>query len=86
LEIKIAGGWRTVDATWDKKLKGTFKINEWDGRSDTKIAVPVRECLDPEKSLEYIKHISTSDAVRADLKVNSEFYKALNEWLETKRQ
>jgi len=85
LEIRIDGEWRIIDATWDRKLKGIFNINEWDGKSDAEIAVPTRECLSPEKSLGYIKHTSTPEAITADLKVNGEFYKAFNEWLETKR-
>jgi hypothetical protein len=86
LEINIDGQWKILDATWDRKLKGIFNINEWDGKSDTEIAVPVRECLSPEKSLGYIEHISTPEAIIADYKVNREFYKAFNEWLEMKRE
>jgi arylamine N-acetyltransferase len=85
LEVNINGKWKIVDATWDKKLKGIFNINEWDGKSDTEIAVPVRECLSPEKSTKYIKHTSTPEAIAADLKVNREFYQAFNKWLNTKR-
>lgn len=86
LEANINGEWKVVDATWDKKLKYIFHINEWDGKSDTEIAAPVRECLSPEKSLSYIEHLSTPEAITADLKVNGEFYKKFNEWLETKRK
>ena len=86
LEIRIDREWKIIDATWDRKLKGIFNINEWDGKSDTEIAVPVIECLSPEKSLRYIKHISTPEVIITDLKVNGEFYKAFNEWLEMKRK
>lgn len=86
LEIKVDGRWKIIDATWDKKLKGIFNINEWDGKSDTEIAVPVIECLSPEKSLEYIKYISTPEAIVADFEINGEFYRAFNEWLEAKRK
>lgn len=86
LEVKIDGQWKIVDATWDKGLKGLFNINEWDGKSDTKIAVQCVKCLSPEESLNYIKHISTPEAIISDLKVNGKFYKAFNEWLKTKRE
>jgi hypothetical protein len=66
---------------WDKGLKGLFTVNEWDGKSDTEIAVPIDELLPPEKGFDYIKHISTPGMTMADLKINGEFYKAFNEWL-----
>ncbi|MDO8667815.1 MAG: hypothetical protein Q7K35_01820 [bacterium] len=86
IEINVDGEWKIVDATWDKKLDGTFKINKWDGKSDTEIAVKCIKFLSPEESLSYIKHISTPQAIIADLKINGKFYKAFNEWLETKRK
>lgn len=86
LEINIDGEWKIVDATWDKGLKDLFVVNEWDGKSDTEIAVPCVECLSPEKSLGYIKHISTPEAIKSDLKVNGDFYRAFNEWLENYRK
>jgi len=85
LEIKIDEQWKVIDATWDSKLKDIFNANEWDGKSDTEIAVNCIECLSPEESLEYIKHILTPEAIIFDLKVNRKFYKAFNEWLEMKR-
>ena len=86
LEICIDGNWKIVDATWDSKLRKTFTINDWDGESDNVAAFPIREILSPEKSEDYIQHILTSDAIVADLKVNREFYRAVNEWLEKKRE
>jgi hypothetical protein len=84
-EVNIGGQWRVIDATWDKGLRGIFDINEWDGKSATGIAVKCIECLSPEESLEHIKNISTRAAIIADLKVNGEFYKAFNEWLDKSR-
>lgn len=86
LEIEIDGKWKIIDATWDKGLRNLFVVNEWDGKSDTEIAVSCLECLSPEKSLEYIKHISNSEAIVSDLKVNGEFYQAFNEWLRINRK
>jgi hypothetical protein len=86
LEIKIDGQWKIVDATWDKGLEGLFIVNEWDGKSDTKIAVQCIKCLSPEENLEYIEHMSTPEAIISDLNVNGEFYKAFNEWLKEYRE
>ena len=86
LEIEIDGKWKIIDATWGKGLKGTFNVNKWDGKSGTEIAVPATECFLSEKSLEYIKHVSTSEAIISDLKVNGKFYKAFNEWLDDCRK
>lgn len=81
LEVKIGDEWKVVDPTWDKGLKSIFEINHWDGRSDTKIAVPMRRLLSPEESVRYIENISSEEAVIKDLKVNGDFYKAFNNWL-----
>lgn len=45
------GGWLTLDATFDYPLKDYFVVNEWDGKTDTKLSVkPVEvwEVEDPE--------------------------------------
>lgn len=81
-EININGEWKVVDATWDKGLQETFDVNEWDEKSDMKLAFPNQEILSPEKSREYLNYISTKESIIADLKVNRVFYKAINEWLE----
>ncbi len=86
LEVEIDKEWKIIDATWDKGLKDLFVVNEWDGKSDTEIAVSCIERLSPERSLRYIKHISTSEAIISDLKINGDFYKAFNEWLENYRK
>lgn len=82
LEVKINGQWKIIDATWDKGLKNLFSINEWGGKWNNKFAIPCLECFSPEESLEYIKRITTDEAIALDLKENGTFYKAMNEWLE----
>jgi hypothetical protein len=81
LEINIEGVWKILDATWDKKLKGIFHINEWDGKSDTEIAVKPIQTFTPERSLEIVLD-QTEEVIKKDLKINGEFYKAFNEWLD----
>ncbi len=84
LEVLIDGEWITIDATWDVGLKNIFHINEWDGKSNTEIAVKILEIFSPEKSAE-IMDGENDDGLLSDLKINGKFYKAFNDWLERKR-
>lgn len=85
LEINIDNEWKIVDATWDKKLKNIFHINEWDGRSNMEISLPSIEIMPIEEGLKFLKHILTPEEITKDLKTSGEFYKGLNEWLEKNR-
>lgn len=84
LEVLIDGEWVTVDAAWDIGLKNIFHVNEWDGKSDTEIAVKVLEIFSPEKSAE-IMDGENNDDLLSDLKINGGFYKVFNEWLDKNR-
>ncbi|OGY99773.1 MAG: hypothetical protein A2945_02135 [Candidatus Liptonbacteria bacterium RIFCSPLOWO2_01_FULL_52_25] len=87
IEILLDGEWKIVDATWDRGLKNIFAVNNnWDGRSNTEVAVPVRKLFSPKQSAEYMKRSATTDAIAEDLKKNGKFYEAFNRWLETKRR
>lgn len=85
LEIKIGGIWKILDATWDSGLKGLFNINQWDGKSNTMIAVKPIKIFTPKKSLEIVNNQS-EEVIEKDLQINGQFYKALNVWLEENRQ
>lgn len=85
LEVNIGGKWVPVDATWDNSLAKIFSINEWDSISATEVAVPCIELFTPEQSSEIIES-ETKEVVEEDLSKNGEFYKALNDWLESVRQ
>lgn len=85
LEIKIDGRWVKVDATWDSGVKKILPVNNWDGRSDTPLAVPAIEIFSPEKS-ERIMRTGSDEKTLADLRVNGRFYQAFNKWLEVNRQ
>lgn len=80
LEIKIDGDWKTLDATWDSDLKGIFYINQWDGKSNTEIALKPVKIFSPQKSLEIVNNQS-EEVIQKDLQINKEFYKAVNDWL-----
>ncbi len=81
LEVRIENKWVVVDATWDKGLKEIFYVNEWDGKSNTKVAVQAIECFSPKESAEIIQKDATEEAIKKDLQKNGEFYKAFNDWL-----
>ena len=85
--------WMTVDATWDKGLVSKLPVSEWDGRSDTAIAVKPIERLKPIETQEEFDKWSDlpseekwlSLPMSSPLKVNGKFYEALNQWLENIR-
>ena len=70
--------WMTVDATWDRGLASRLPVSEWDGRSDTTLAVKPTESLKPIESQEEF------DKLFAD-NHDGEFGEALNKWLESIR-
>ncbi len=81
LEVMIEGAWKKVDVTWDKGISSALPVNEWDGVSDTPIAVPVISVHSPEESL-VIVEAESKEVVEADLRVNGKFYDAFNRWLQ----
>ena len=85
LEINIKGKWKILDATWDKGLKNIFHVNEWDGKSDTEIAVKPIKIFTPQKSLKIASN-QNKETIDNDLKINGDFYKSFNEWLEKMRK
>ncbi len=85
LEISIDGNWKILDATWDIGLKKLFHINKWDGKSNTEIAVKPIKIFTPQESLEIVNH-QDEEVINKDLKINGEFYKYFNEWLDKNRK
>lgn len=85
LEIYLNNSWKILDATWDIGLKSLFYINEWDGKSDTKIAVKPIKIFTPKKSLDIINS-QNEKAIKRDLKINGVFYKEFNKWLDKNRK
>ncbi|MBI2048902.1 MAG: hypothetical protein HY434_01875 [Candidatus Liptonbacteria bacterium] len=85
LEVKIGGEWKKVDATWDKPLACVLPVNDWNGSSDTAIAVPVISTYSPEESASMMDN-ENRKTIEADLGVNGKFYEAFNQWLVEVRQ
>ena len=84
LEVLIQDEWIIVDATWDSGLKNIFNVNEWDGKSNTQLAVRPIEIFSPLKSADIMNNEDEEDILN-DLKMNGEFYEAFNNWLEEQR-
>lgn len=83
-KVKISDKWLTVDVTWDKALKKLgFPVNEdWDGKSDMKVAVaPGREVYATDNPIAKKKELISSfpERVQADRKL---FLKKTTEWLD----
>jgi arylamine N-acetyltransferase len=75
--------WMTVDATWDKGLAPKLPVSEWDGRSDTTLAVKPTESLDPIENQEEFDKLKPR--IQQAIKVNDKFFEALNKWVESIR-
>ncbi len=84
LEVSIDGEWVIVDATWDMGIKNIFHVNEWDGKSNTEMAVKPLEIFTLQKSADIMNNENDEDILN-DLKINGEFYKAFNNWLAEQR-
>jgi hypothetical protein len=85
LEIFINDKWLIMDATWDSKLKNFFHINQWNNLDENRIAVLPIETFSLEKSLDIMEN-SNDQEILDDLKINGEFYKSFNNWLEEIRK
>jgi len=84
LEVLIDEKWLTVDATWDIGLRNIFHINEWDGKSNTEIAVIAIKIFTPQESAEIMDGADEAEEIK-ELEANGEFYRAFNGWLEGNR-
>ena len=85
LEVLIGDTWKIVDPTWDKGLQKILPVNEWDGKSNTQIAVPVQEIFSAERSRELEEYYESRGGMAEDLRKNGAFYKVFNEWLDRVR-
>lgn len=84
LEVERGGAWQPVDATWDAPLARILPVAEWDGVSATPLAVTPTATYSPEESARLVTS-ETREVIEADLKINSAFYAAFNEWLARER-
>jgi hypothetical protein len=84
IKAYVNNKWVILDATFDKSLKGCFIVNEWDGRSDTKVSVV------PEKTWEVKNPLKFKVKMLEQLPLQIQesrglFLKKFSEWLEILR-
>ncbi len=77
--------WVTVDPTWDSGLQKIFEIAEWDGISNTKLAVPTNKIYSPRKSLSLIEEFNDPEEMKNYLNYNRKFFVALNNYFNNLR-
>ena len=74
--------WMIVDATWDKRLGSKLPISEWDGKSDTIIAVkPTKMLTERADNLEKPSEAQWKERMKS----MGQFAEAFNRWLESIR-
>lgn len=84
LEVEVNWKIINVDPTWDTWLSGVLPIATWDWESSTEIAVKSLWLFSVEESEKIMKEVSKENIIN-DLKINWEFYKAFNKYLESIR-
>jgi DNA-binding XRE family transcriptional regulator len=64
-------------------------VSEWNGTDATSIGVPARKTYSPKESAKVMALLDIAKeygkAFNEDFKVNGEFYRAFNQWLESTR-
>ena len=86
LEVNIDDKWVNVDPSWDSELKAILPVNDWDGKSDTIIAVKPLKLYSLEESAEIMAESEKGQGLEGELGVSGEFFKAFNEYLENNRR
>ena len=86
LETEIDKKWETLDLTWDKGIESILPVQDWDGLSSTNLAVLPTKVYSPEECLMRFSIKDTPEIIERDLKINREFYKALNGWMSNARK
>jgi len=85
IQIYINNNWITLDATFDKSLEGYFVVNEWDGKSDTKLSVNPLRFWELEKPLEF--KVRMLNQLPLEIQKGRElFLKKFSEWIELLRE
>ena len=65
-------------------MKNVFEVNNWDGKSNTKLAVKPLEIHKPQKNCK-LSHNASKENFMKDISENGKFYKEFNNWLEKER-
>lgn len=84
LEVFINGKWVVVDPTWDIQIKSILPVNEWDGITDTQIAVTPLKIYSLKKSKKIMERGELEQPDKYWVE-DLEFCKSFNQWLESVR-
>lgn len=79
------GDWLTVDATFDSPLRDYFVVNEWDGKTDTRLSVKPVEAWEV-RGPEGFKVNMLSKLPEDIQKGRRRFLQGFSEWLEKLRE
>jgi len=79
--------WVKVDPNWDSRINHSgIPIADWNGKTNTKLAVEPVETFSPEKSKEFIERDSEEEVRKEYFERNREFFRAMNKWLDSVRK
>ena len=85
LEVLVGENWIKVDPTWDSGLKNIFSIAEWDGKTDTLLAVSPIEIYSVEESDKIMNDCAPENIANIKTNDKNDFDDALNKWLDNNR-
>lgn len=74
--------WIDLDPSWDIQLAKHFPIAEWDGRSSTRLGVPLTKRCSDEENKDILAAGYQPTAVASYMNEHREFLKTLNEYLQ----
>ncbi|MBI4441119.1 hypothetical protein HY639_03055 [Candidatus Woesearchaeota archaeon] len=74
VEVKQGGRWIRLDPSLDAGLRGKLPVVDWDGYSNTKLAVIPEKMVSPSAS----QKMRLKSILRADLKKNKKLYQKIN--------
>jgi len=85
IELNLDGRWIRLDTTIDSGLGKRLPVNDWDGKSDTKITVVPIRFLSEKESSKIFRSSLSEKYFASKIKANGSLYKRLNEVYENIR-
>jgi hypothetical protein len=83
LKVKMDGNWLNVDATWNSMMKEHgFPVNEWNGKTSTRLAVKPLGEMEEFDSLEGVNgYVKKHHDTKPDKKQRQKYFQDFNEWI-----
>lgn len=79
LKAKFPDKWTLIDVTWDPKLKGFPRNDNWDGVSDMKLGVRPEEIIEMEGDPREYERRRINEFTMEELEARRKFYKMFDE-------